>query len=297
MQNYQPEDFPNYFADAETNFNNAEYVIFSVPFDKTSSFRKGSSKAPSQIRKASWNFESFNLITGIDFKDIPVHDYGDISVSNKITTDEMIKTVSDFTTKLLKEKKIPICIGGEHSITPGIVKSFPKDTFIICLDAHLDFRESYENDKNNHACAIRRVNDHIPIENIAVIGVRSAEKNEYQDAVAKNLCIYNIKEIRENGIDKIIQSLKNMIDSKNIYLSIDIDVIDPGFAPGTGTPEPFGLFPEEILIFIENFTEKIIGFDIVEVCPAYDNGETSLLAGKLIKFIIEQNYSNFGHNH
>ena len=110
--------------------------------------------------------------TGNDLRDINFHDYGDLDVKND-SPQEMVKKVKEFASMLLSKNKFPIALGGEHSITPGIIQAFPKDTAVLSLDAHIDFRQQYENELYNHACAIRRIADHIGIKNIAVLGIRS----------------------------------------------------------------------------------------------------------------------------
>ena len=182
--------FPNYFADAETDYSKAEFIIFGCPYDKTSSFRAGCKKGPDAIRQATWNLESFDILTKIDLSKLLIHDFGnieDLAVKKPI---DMMHAISKQAATFVKDKKIPIGIGGEHSITPGIITCFPKDTFVIVIDAHLDFRDSYEDESLNHACTVRRIVDHIPIKNIAVIGVRSAEKEEYDQALQRSLSFY-----------------------------------------------------------------------------------------------------------
>ncbi|MCX6670483.1 MAG: arginase family protein, partial [Euryarchaeota archaeon] len=179
-------EFPDYFADAESSFEAASFVLFGVPFEKTSSFRHGADKGPSEIRQASWNFERYDLRTGINFEEIPIHDYGNLDVK-KLTSKELFEASKTFTSTVLAKQKIPIAIGGDHSITPGIVSAFPKDIAVLSLDAHMDFREKYKNDIYNHACVIRRIADHIPLQNIAVLGLRSAEKEEHEAAQKQGL--------------------------------------------------------------------------------------------------------------
>lgn len=278
-------NFPNYFADAESNFDDAEFIIFGVPYDKTSSFRRGADKAPAEIRKASWNFETYGIRTGIDLKDIRFHDYGDLEITN-LKPKDMVERVRDFTSKILAKNKFPIAIGGEHSLTPGVVSAFPNDIAVLSLDAHLDFREQYENDKYNHACALRRISDHVKIKNIAVLGLRSAEKEEFQDAKQLGLFYIDVFSIQKKGMTQAINKTKDFLKNKKLYLTLDIDVIDPAYAPGTSTPEPFGLTPFEVLQCIEAFSSQLIGFDVVEVCPPYDKGETSLFVAKIIREII-----------
>jgi agmatinase len=278
--------FPNYFADAESNFDEAEYVIFGVPYDKTSSFRIGSSEAPKEIRQASWNFETFNLKTGNDLREISIHDYGDLNVKND-SPKNMVKKVKEFASMILSKNKFPIALGGEHSITPGIIQAFPKDIAVLSLDAHIDFRQLYENEPYNHACAIRRIADHINVKNIAVLGIRSAEKEEFEEAKKHSLFYIDAFEIKKSGMKKALDETKNYLGNKQIYLTLDIDVLDLAYAPGTSTPEPFGLTSFDIIECIEYFSAQLAGFDVVEICPPYDKGQTALLAAKLLRSVIE----------
>jgi agmatinase len=279
-------NFPNYFADAESSFNESDFVIFGVPYDKTSSFRKGASKAPYEIRQASWNFETFNIKTGRDLKEINFHDYGDIDVKND-PPEEMVKKVKDFSKILIEKNKFPIALGGEHSITPGVIQAFPNDIAVLSLDAHLDFRQNYENEPYNHACTIRRIADFIDIKNIAMLGIRSAEKKEFEDAKNLGLFFVDSFDIKKSGIKEILGKTKDYLGNKKIYFTLDIDVFDLSYAPGTSTPEPFGLTQWDIFECIDFFSNQFIGFDIVEVCPPYDTGQTSILAAKIVRYIIE----------
>ena len=237
--------FPDYFADAESNFNDADFIIYGVPYDKTSSFRLCASKGPKEIWFSSWNFESYNIKTGFDLREAKIHDYGNLDVKNKKPI-EMVNIVKNFTKKIIDQKKIPIVLGGEHSITSGIIQAFPKDISVVSLDAHIDFREQYENEKYSHSCVIRRISDHIDLKNVAVLGIRSAEKEEYKNSKIKSLFSKDIFTIKKQGIEKILNQTIKYLNNKKIYLTLDIDVIEPAYAPGTSTPEPFGLTPLDI---------------------------------------------------
>lgn len=280
-------NFPNYFADAESSFDEADFVIFGVPYDKTSSFRMGAVDGPKEIRQASWNFETYNLMTGNDLSDVKFHDYGDLEVKND-SPKSMIKKVKEFTLQILQENKFPIVLGGEHSITSGIIQAFPKDVAVLSLDAHIDFRKQYENEPLSHACVIRRISEHIDIKNIAVLGIRSAEKEEFVEAKKQNLFFIDSFEIKNAGIAKAIEKTKKHLKNKKIYLTLDIDVLDLAYAPGTSTPEPFGLTSFDVIQCIESFSPQLVGFDVVEVCPAYDKGQTALLAARFTRYVIDQ---------
>jgi len=282
----QPK-FPSYFADAESTYKQAEYVLFGIPYDKTSSFRFGAKKGPDAIRHASWNLESYDMFTGVDFSQISVHDYGNIDGIECLESSLMIKKVKTFSQQIYHDKKIPVGMGGEHSITAGITSNIPQDCHVLVFDAHLDYRDSYENESYNHACTIKRIADHIDVENISVIGVRSAEKDELIQAKKDGLNLYTSLEIRKQGLENTLKEIMRDISSKSIYLSLDIDVIDPGFAPGTGTPEPFGLHPLDICTCFDYVSSNLIGFDIMEVNPLFDHGQTAMLAARYIRYCIE----------
>jgi agmatinase len=282
-------NFPDYFADSDSNFNDSDYVIFGVPYDKTSSFRFGANLAPEKIRASSWNFESYNLKNNVDFTKIKVHDFGNISIKKNNPID-VINEVKIFTSSLLDDNKFPICLGGDHSITAGIIQAFTDEIAVLSLDAHLDYRDVYEKEKYNHACVIKRISEKIKIDNIALLGVRSAEKQEFEEAKKNGLFWIDSYCIYENGIADYLKKIQNRFHKKKIYLTLDIDVIDPAFASGTSTPEPFGLSPFDILECIEFFSKDLVGFDVMEVCPPYDHGETAILAARFVKTIIEENW-------
>ncbi len=282
------KDYPGFFADAETNYKDSNFVIFSVPYDETSTFRKGSKNAPKKIRELSWNYESYNILTNLDFKELKVHDYGDLLIE-KVDSKSVFNQTKKFCSKLLKDQKFPILIGGEHSLTIGMVSSIPEDTAVLILDAHLDFRDNYENDSFNHACVNRRIVERVDVENTVVFGVRSSGKNEINEAIKQNLLFFDCLEIKKQGLNACLEEISKKFKNKKIYLSIDMDFFDPIYAPGVGTPEPFGFSSFDFLKIIETFKKQIIGFDIVEVNPKYDSGDiTSFLAAKMIRFTVEE---------
>ena len=280
-------NFPDFFADADATLQQANIIIAGVPYDKTSTFRPGAKEGPKAIRQASWNFETFNIKTGVDILNVPIHDYGDIDV-HECSPSDMVTKVRKTLSPWVQQHKIPLLLGGEHSLTAGAIQAFPEDIAVVSLDAHLDFREEYEGERYNHACVMKRIADHIPIENIAVLGFRSAEKQEFQTAQKHKLFAIDAFQIRDVGIDEIIKKTLKHLGTRKIYLTLDIDVVDPGYAPGTSTPEPFGLEPMDILRCIEQFSPHLIGCDVVEVCPSFDHGETALLAAKYVRAIIER---------
>lgn len=267
-----------YFANS--SYEDSKYVIFGVPFDSTCTFRKGTRYGPSGIREASHNFESFMLEYECDLKDIEICDYGDLDVTHLLPS-EMVERVNGFSKQLVTDGKFPLLLGGEHSVSPGCAIAFD-DITVLGIDAHADYYEEYDDDRNNHACAMRRIVDKFGEDRVMWIGVRQMGKAEF-DATPN---IINSFTIIEKGIDWTISEIEKMVGDSKLYISLDIDGIDPAYAPGTGTPVPFGLKPIDVKKIIDRFSSRLVGFDIVEVSPPLDKGVTALLAVDILMEVI-----------
>jgi len=266
------------FADADAVFSYGKYVIIGVPLDISGTHRRGTDRAPESVRQESYNFETFLYDLGIDLADVPIHDMGDLPTSN-VRLD-----VFDAIGKILAAGKIPIMMGGEHSITPYAVEAF-SDAAVLVFDAHLDYRNEYEGDEYNHACATRRIDEIISPEKVLPVGVRSICKEEFEDAREHGLEYITAEQVKNMGTKELMNFIDDIMPG-NIYVSIDMDGIDPAFAPGVGTPEPFGLDPVVVRDVIRHLAPRIVGMDIVEVNPSFDNDNTAALAAKLIRDFI-----------
>jgi len=272
------------FADASEDFDDSKFVIVGVPFDGTSSFRSGARHAPNKIREASYNFETYMFEHGRDIEDIKFYDAGNTDEFGN--ADTMTKGVHSYVKDLVGKGKFPIMIGGEHSITPPTVRCF-ENISVLSLDAHLDFRNSYLNERNSHACTTRRISEIVGVQNVVPVGVRSFSFEEKEDSERMGLKFISSFEVFEGrGIERAIKKALKMIESDRIYLTLDIDVIDPSYAPAVGTPEPFGLTPLDIKKAINLLKDKLVGFDLVEVSPPWDHGNTATLAARLIREVI-----------
>lgn len=267
------------FADAESSFEDAYFVIVGVPFDKTTSFRSGTRFAPTTVREATQNFEKENFEHGTTFADIPVHDAGDLYEEG--SADEMVSSVYEEAKRIVDAKKFPLFIGGEHSITPPVVKAFGEIS-VITVDAHLDFKDEYQGLKNSHACAHKRIMDLVGQGNAFAFGIRSMSADE---DVSKAIYADAFR-IHEQGCEKVFEEMLSRLKRRPIYLSLDIDGIDPAYAPGTGTPEPFGLTPWDVRYIINRVADRLVGFDVVEISPPYDNGNTSVLGARMMREIM-----------
>ncbi len=267
------------FADAESSFEDAYFVIVGVPFDKTTTFRSGTRFATTTVREATQNFEKENFEHGTTFDDIPVHDAGDLYEEGSV--DEMVGSVYEEAKRIVDAKKFPLFIGGEHSITPPVVKAFGEIS-VVTIDAHLDFKDEYQGLRNSHACAHRRIADHVGEGNAFAFGIRSISSDE---EVSKALYADAFR-IHEEGVSKVFDEMLSKLKRTPIYLSLDIDGIDPAYAPGTGTPEPFGLTPWDVRYAINRIADRLVGFDVVEICPPYDNGNTSVLGARMMREVM-----------
>lgn len=267
------------FADASAAFEDSRFVIFGVPFDRTTTFRSGTRFAPTTVREASWNFEPMMFEHGMNIQDIPLHDAGDLIEEG--TVDTMVEAIEEEARRIVSAGKFPICIGGEHSITPPIVKAFGEIS-AITIDAHLDYKDTYQGLRNSHACAHKRIEDAVGKGNVFSFGVRSMAEEE----VGAGALYADAFKVHQEGCQNVFREMLQKLKRRPIYLSLDIDGIDPAYAPGTGTPEPFGLTPFDVRLIINEIGDRLVGFDVVEVCPPYDNGNTSVLAARMIKEVI-----------
>ncbi len=273
--------------DAPSEYGNAEYVIFGVPFDGTSSFRAGSRFAPDAMRKASANFESYNAFFDIDLAELPIHDAGDLEPYASV--DDTLRDLFYAVEPIAKDGKILIMLGGEHSLTLPCVKACAKhagdDLGVVVLDAHFDLRDEYSGLKNNHACVSRHIIDEVT-DNYVSIGIRSGPKEEWDFAKENNIRYYTPDDVATKGIKNVLDEVIEYLDCSKIYLSLDMDALDPSFAPALGTPEPFGLDALDVREMIRTLAPMSVGFDIVEIAPGYDGGQTAILGTKLMREFI-----------
>ncbi len=264
------------FADANSDYKNADFVIFGVPYDLSSSYRSGSRFAPTAIRTASYNFESFILEKSVSMDDLKIHDMGDIGEWG--LAEDMLKDVEFTVKKIVTEGKFPLILGGEHTLTVGAARALKDlNAGIIFLDAHLDFRTEYLGNTMSHACVARRTYEILGEGMVGTVGVRSMSKGEKEDA-EKLGYIYG-------DFDSVVEN----ISTEKIYISVDVDVVDPSYAPGVGNPEPLGMHPRELLECIDKLFNKfdVVGADVVEISPPYDpSGITSVLGAKIVQRII-----------
>lgn len=276
------------FSGFSTPLNESRYVVVGVPYDHTSTYRAGSRFAPRAIRDASLNIETYSLRTGVDIEHVPIHDAGDLHVVDDVS--ETLNRLSQVTKDLLSGRKVPVFIGGEHTITLGPVRSLPKSVGVVSFDAHGDLRDEYGGGKLSHATVLRRITEVVGTDGVLVCGVRALCKEEVDFIEQHKVQKMTTWEVRELGLAKAAQRVKAFTQKfQYTYLTIDTDVLDPAFAPGVANPEFDGLTPEELLSLATTVAdERMIGFDVVEVCPNYDTGATAVAAARIMFEVIAQ---------
>jgi agmatinase len=276
------------FSGFSTPLNKARYVLVGVPFDHTSTFRAGSRFAPRAIREASFNIEAFSLRTGVDIEHVPIHDAGDLHVLDDVS--ETLKRLSGVTADIVSSGKMPVIIGGEHTVSLGVVRSLPKSVGVVSLDAHGDLRDEYGGGKISHATVLRRVSEIVGTDGVFLCGVRALCKEEVEFIEKHKIQHATPWEIRDMGTAKMAQQIAEFAGKfTHVYLTIDTDVLDPAFAPAVANPEFNGIAPEELIqIATAVARERMIGFDLVEVCPNYDTGATAVAAARIIFEVIAQ---------
>lgn len=266
-------------------------VIFGVPFDEAVSYRSGAALAPKVMRENSLtptpyteNFESFSTLQ--------VFDGGDFDFSAGQSRDEYFDEISDYVSKLVKMGRFFTMIGGDHSTTipvlRGIDRAVGEDFGIIHIDAHFDLCDHMDGDKLSHGSTQRRALELKNIsgpENIYFIGIRSIEPDEYEFKKSNPLQVASAKDCFYQGVEKISSDvLAAMSKFSKVYITLDIDGLDPGYAAGTGTPQFGGLNPRQLLEFLGIFFDKlnVIGLDIVEIAPPLDSSLVSMFAGRKV---------------
>jgi agmatinase len=279
----------NVFSGFQKPFEKADYVILGVPFDVTSTYRTGARFGPNSIRQASLNIETYSFRTGIDIGELQLHDAGDLDIctDTKKTLQRLEFVIKD----LAEAEKTPVTIGGEHTITLGIMKGLrdvASTTAIVSFDAHLDLRDEFLGLKLSHTTFMRRIKEEANKLQIIEVGTRAVCKKELDYAEKAGIEFFTTQQIRTEGSKQIAEKLKEKLaEYERIYLSVDMDVLDPAYAPAVQNPEPEGLEPYCLLDILCSICDRrVIGFDIVEITPHYDNGISAIQAAKTIFEIL-----------
>jgi len=258
------------------------FGMLGIPFDSTATYMPGARFGPSSIREASYNFERYNLTFNRELK-VPIFDLGDVRV---VAGDfkETSKRIIDTLTSLLSYGLKPLILGGEHTITYPIVKVLQSkhNPLIIHFDAHMDMRDHYDG-RFSDATVMRRVYELEP-QSIIMVGVRSASREEIEFVMEHEIEYYTSQMIHED-IEEVTSKLKDI--KGPVYVTVDMDVLDPSYAPMVGNPTPCGLTPFHMETFIEIISRRdIIGVDMVEVTSPVKGDQTGLNAAKILHDLL-----------
>jgi agmatinase len=258
-------------------YEDARVAVLPVPYDGTSTWIKGANKGPEAILEASANMELYDIETQSE-----VYRKGIFTLApatNFDSPEEMAAEVETRVSRMIDDGKFPVILGGEHSVSIGAFKAFASkvdDLSVLQLDAHTDLRRSYEGSEFNHACVMTHAQVLVPI---VQVGIRSMSEEE-TDFIEEDRVFYShIMQQEEFWMQKASDLLTD-----KVYVTIDLDVLDPSIMPSTGTPEPDGLYYREVIEFLKliNQEHEIVGFDVVELCPNNINKAPDFLASKLI---------------
>lgn len=266
----------------ESSYEEAQTVLFGAPYDSTTSYRLGTRFASRAIRSESFGLETYSPYQDKDLEEIQVFDSGDLELSFG-RVDLALADIKARTQTILADNKRPFMIGGEHLVTlPAVEATFEKypDLQVIQFDAHTDLREAYLDAKLSHAIVIRRIHDFLGDGKIHQFGIRSGERAEFQFAKEHtNLHKYNL-----DGLKETVVALKDT----PVYLTIDLDVFDPGVFPGTGTPEAGGIFFMEFVESLKLISQlNIVALDVNELSPTLDqSGASTALACKVVRELL-----------
>ncbi|MFH1684186.1 MAG: agmatinase [Candidatus Margulisiibacteriota bacterium] len=254
----------------KSEYKKSKFVVVPVPYEATTTYGKGTKNGPAAILAASQHVEEFDEELQVEtYVKAPIHTLKPIKV----------KSLESRVKSLLGDQKIPVILGGEHSITPYAVKAAAKqykNLSVLQLDAHADLRDSYKGSKNNHACVMRRVLEICPA---VQFGVRSISKEGWEFARKTG----QIKKIHWAEKLEMAEKIENQL-SKNVYITIDVDVFDPSVVPAVGTPEPGGMYWYEVLDILKAIcaTKNIVGFDVMELSPRKGDLASDFAAAKLV---------------
>ncbi len=274
------------FIGCDKEYDESKIVIFGAPFDGTASYRPGARFASSAIRNESFGIETYSPALDKDLNDIRVFDGGDLELAFG-KPESALNDIEEYTGKILSDGKTPFMIGGEHLVTLGAVRAAAKkypDLHIIHFDAHMDMRNDYLGEKLSHATVMRRCLEIVGDNKIFQFGIRSGDREEFYNAAGH-------VETCKFGFDTLDAAVEKLAE-KPVYLTIDLDVLNPGEFPGTGTPEAGGVSYNELIEAIDRVAKlNIVGLDMNELCPVYDpSGISTALACILVRELLLQLY-------
>ena len=271
------------FLGARTDYDRADIVILGLPMDFTTSWRPGARGGPAKIREVSFSLEEYSPSQGRTLASVRAADIGDVSLPLG-NTEKSLDAIGQVVERIVEDGKIPFALGGEHLVTLPCVRAVAGahgDLVVVHLDAHADLRDEFAGQKLSHATVLRRVAEIVGVDNLYQVGIRSGAAEEFAPGRWGPHRI-------AGPVPAAVRAVLEQLGDRPCYVTLDIDVVDPAFAPGTGTPEPGGCSSSEILDAAELLARaNVVGFDLVEVAPPWDFSDiTSLLAAKIVREML-----------
>lgn len=269
------------------SYGESRIVILPVPYDETSTWMKGADKGPEAIMEASVNLEFYDIETNSE-----AHLHGIFTtdpVTEKSSPEAHADAVCKRVTALIDDKKFPVVVGGNHTVSIGSIRAFAErfnDLTILQLDAHSDLRQEYEGSAFNHACVMARAREMAPV---VQVGIRSMSVDELPYADPSRIFyaheLYTDKTCYRQALEQL---------TSNVYITIDLDVLDPSLMPSTGTPEPGGPEYRELMNFLKSVIDNrnVVGFDLVELCPSPANKMPDFVAARIIYQLLSYRFSD-----
>ena len=254
----------------------AAYGIVGAPLERSTTFLPGTRFGPERIRGFARGFEDYDRQSAQHVTELAVVDRGDVRPWQDARA--YLSFLAGELEDVVRVDAIPLLLGGEHTVTIAGVEACGPQT-VVCIDAHLDLRESFDDDPYSHATAMHHAREQV--EKVIIIGARAASKAEWDRAEADE----GITVISPDAASNQLEWVTEQVSGTPTYLSLDVDGIDPAYAPGTGTREPFGLSPETVRSLIEAIAPTVVGMDVVEVNDR-DDGQTATLAASLLRRFI-----------
>ncbi|WP_207707189.1 agmatinase [Acetobacterium wieringae] len=270
------------FLGCDNEYGESDIVVFGAPFDSTTSFRPGTRFASRTMRGESYGLETYSPYQGKDLEDYSIFDGGDLELCFG-DTEKALAAIESYTTRVLRDNKRPVMIGGEHLVTLGAVRAVARkypDLHVVHFDAHADLRDDYLGITLSHATVLHRVWDIIGDGRIYQFGIRSGERSEFQWGQEH----VSTQKFNFEGLAEVVEKLQG----QPVYFTLDLDVLDPSVFPGTGTPEPGGVSFMELLEAIRKVSQlNLVGCDINELSPVYDqSGASTAVACKVLRELL-----------
>jgi agmatinase len=284
------------FPGASSGRDDADYVVVGAPLDVSTTFQPGARFGPDRVRRFARTYDDYDRRTGQHLSDLAVHDHGDVRAWDD--AEEYLEYLEGVLTDVRWDDAVPLLLGGEHTVSLAGVRAVEPDAF-VCLDAHLDLREEYDGNSLSHATVTRHAldgwesddsqsrqtaSDGVADEAV-ILGARTGSEAEWERASESDVTVVPPEDVPDWTPDFNADGDED--EEPSVYLSVDIDAADPGFAPGTGTMEPFGLTPREMRDVVREVANSsdVQGFDVVEVNDR-DDGQAAALGGKLLREFV-----------